>query len=340
MNRFNNLKKRFSQKLFEISLNKNKFDSIQKGILPKKVLFNTTNVCNANCVFCAYSLKTDPVMTMSNDLFALFCKQYSELNPNSWLCLSPTVGEPFNDIKVFEKIEIASRYNMDKIEIYSNAILLKKYKTQIIDSKINILQISFPDFNEEEYRLIFRTTKYKTSLEGIYELLKIHKDTNSPMLICINLRSRRNIKNIILEKDFIDYVKPFLSEKVSFSHITNFDNWAGLIKEGDLPEGMTLKKDLKQNVDTPCVRLFKMMFLSNGDVKLCGCRFKGSVNDDLIIGNIYNETLKNIWFSKKCFNIREKWFLQKKLPETCIECSLYKPMLGSYFNDKTNFIIE
>ena len=48
------------------------------------------------------------------------------------------------------------------------------------------------------------------------------------------------------EPDFINHIEPYLSDLVTFSAIEEYDNWAGLIKQSDLPEGMNLRPDTKE----------------------------------------------------------------------------------------------
>lgn len=323
---------KFNQKKFELFLDINKFNKIQRQVLPKKALFNISNVCTSNCIFCAYQYNHDPAMIMSNDLFELCCRQYSELQPNSWISLTPIIGEPFTDKEIFKKIELAKKYKIKRVEIYSNATLLKKYADEILNSRLDELYISFPDFDEREYEIIFRTGQYKNSIEGIYELLKKHRSKNSNLLIRLNIRGRKKLEAINKEKDFVEYIKPFLSDKVTIEVTKNYDNWCGQIKQSDLPQGMRLLKDIKILKGHPCMRLFKVMFLANGDVKLCGCRCKETIFDDLVIGNIYSNSLVDIWFNEKVYELRNKFFIGE-YPEVCINCTHYKYLDNRYFKE-------
>jgi len=324
--------------LFPAFISREKFNSYQYKELPRKAIFNTVNICNADCVFCAYQYKRDESLTMDNQIFQEFARQYAKLNPRGWITLSPTVGDPLVDTDLFDKIKILKEISSPRVQFYTNGILLKKKGNidKILASPLDKLIISFPDFNEQEYRKIFRTKHYRISLEGINELLVKHKELGSPLTISLNLRPARSIDLIKEEYDFKTYIQPYLSSRVVLSYMKSFDNWTGLIKPGDLPPGMVLNEDIKRETPIPCRRLFDIMFLATGDIKLCGCRFNGTLFDDLIIGNIKENTIEEIWFGEKAMKIREK-FVDYEYPSVCTDCSLYKPVLfHQVFSRKKN----
>ncbi len=319
-----------NQKKFEWFLSPKKFDEIQRTALPRKAAFNVSNICTSNCVFCAFQYNRDPVMIMGNDLFDLCCGQFSDLQPNSWITLTPLVGEPFTDREIFNKITMAKKRGIKRIETYSNGTLLDKNVEEILNSPLDELYISFPDFIEEEYKIIFRTNNYAISLKGIHNLLNKHSERKSNLLIQINIRGRKKPAEVFCEADFLRYIKPFLSPRVTLNFTPAYDNWAGMIKQEDLPAGMRLQNDTKRKAGLPCARLFEIIFLQNGDVKLCGCRFKRTIFDDLIIGNIYKNNLKDIWFGEKAYAIRNE-FLRGRYLDICKDCSLYKKIKYSLF---------
>ena len=306
------------------------FDRAQQTLLPIKAHVNVTNVCNSNCVFCGYQYCEDPRERMSDAVFEDFVVQYAGLTEDTYLSLTPTVGDPLLDKSLFKKISIAKGHGIRKIETYTNAILLEKYTEAILNSGVDELYISFPDFNRKEYELIFRTKKYEQSVDGIEYFLSRHKKLASPIAVRINLRARRPLEAIFKEPDYKRAVEPFLSDKVVVDETVAFDNWCGLIQKHDLPRGMNLKEDGRLTSTLPCMDLFKLMFLQNGDVKLCGCRFNRTVQDELIIGNIHEKSLRDIWFSERAFDIRRNW-MKGKYPDVCTGCCGSRPVTRALF---------
>ncbi|MBF0143654.1 MAG: radical SAM protein [Magnetococcales bacterium] len=317
-----------------------RFGRLQRRVLPRKALFNVSNLCNANCVFCAYQYSKEPKLFMADDLFEEICRQFIAFRPESWISLTPLVGEPLTDPHLFDKIALAKRLGAERIESYTNAILLKRHHRAILESGLDELCISFPDFDPTEFTLIFRSEKYQQALEGIHSLLALKKQRDHPLGIRINLRSRRPLEQITREPDYLRFVKPFVDTGLAtLDTTTAFDNWGGLITQSDLPEGMRLANENPRKRRIPCMRLFKFIALQEGDIKLCGCRFKGSIHDELTIGNIHRQDLAAIWFGEAAFAIRERFRLGL-FPEVCVDCSHYIPMRRPYFADPRNTLPE
>lgn len=230
----NNLKQRHFRHLFQ----KDQFDKIQSQVLPRKATFNVVNICNANCVFCAYQYIEDANSIMSNELFDTITKQYAQFHPDSFISLTPTVGDPLVDKDIFKKVEIAKKNGIKRVQFYTNAILLKRRLDELLAAPLDNLEVSLGDFDEEEYKLIYRVDKYKLVLEGISLLLQRLKAAKNPLRVDIQLRHRRPFQEILKSPDYIKFIEPFLTEHISISNTERFDSWMGMIKETDLLPGM------------------------------------------------------------------------------------------------------
>lgn len=310
--------------------NEENFDALSANILPRKLLIPNTNTCNANCVFCAYQYSTDPKQHMPNEIFERAVSDFVAFHPESYVSITPIVGDPLVDPEFFTKIKTAKKLGVKTLQAYTNAILLEKSVEDILTSGLDHLEISLADFNATEYKSIYRVDKYEKVLQGLHSLLRAHSQLNSSLSIDINLRSRRDIEDIVQEQDFINKVAPFLSDRVTLSKLDYFDNWTGLITNDQLPVGMELWAPAKDIKNLPCTRLFDLQVLANGNVRLCGCRSGKSVNDDLIIGNIKEKNLRDIWFSKEAFDLR-RGFFSNSLPDTCLKCSFYQEIGSKRF---------
>ncbi|PIN80031.1 hypothetical protein COV11_04830, partial [Candidatus Woesearchaeota archaeon CG10_big_fil_rev_8_21_14_0_10_30_7] len=127
---------------------------------------------------------------------------------------------------------------------------------------------------------------------------------------------------------FNKYIKPFLSKKVTYSFTPYFDNFGGMIKQEHLIGDMKLGRGNKIKT-TPCVKTFEAMILFDGSVRLCACRLKKTEFDELVIGNINKNTLKEIFFGENAKKVRER-FVQNNLAPVCKGCSLYRPVKKSW----------
>lgn len=303
--------------------NPNNFDGLQKKTLPRKLILDTINICNANCVFCAYQFKKDKNQIMSLDFIDKVTKDYAQFHPESFVTFTPTVGDPLIDKDIFKKVDIAKTNGIKRVQFYTNGILLKHKIDELFNSQIDNLEISFPDFENEIYNEIFRTNKYPEALEGLHLLLKMNKEGLRKLPIKINIRGKRPLEIIKSTPDFQEYIKPYLTDYIFITETPSFDNWMGMIEQNHLPKGMKLAEQQEAKIDKPCLRLFDLQVLANGDLRLCGCRFKDTVFDDLVFGNLKDKSLKDLWFSSKAFEMRSKFF-SNDLPGACKSCSYYE----------------
>ena len=80
--------------------------------LKKKFLglnVETINICNANCIFCAYQYQKRPTGTMDTKLFETLIADYVKIG-GGLLGLTPTVGEPLADTEIVERIKYARSF--------------------------------------------------------------------------------------------------------------------------------------------------------------------------------------------------------------------------------------
>ena len=117
--------------------------------------------------------------------------------------------------------------------------------------------------------------------------------------------------------------------------MVDYDNWAGSIGKSDL----TLPNEVEKKTSRkkiPCVRSFDVAVLFNGDVRLCAARINKTQFDDMVIGNINENSLEDIFFSNKAMEVRAK-FIEKKHPNACVGCSLYVPASEKLLNNKKEY---
>ena len=62
------------------------------------------------------------------------------------------------------------------------------------------------------------------------------------------------------------------------------------------------------------------MITVEGNFKICDCR---DVFGALEVGNVFNETIEQIWHGQKIKDLREKFFTPEILPEVCQKCEVY-----------------
>lgn len=301
-----------------------RYDELHARLLPRKLIVDSTNLCNSNCIFCAYQYREEAVSTLSLDLFSHAIQDYAKFHPESFVTLTPAFGEPLLDRTIFEKVRLAKAHGIQRVQFYTNAILLKKRLAELLASPLDNLEISLADFNREEYLRIYRVDKYPDVIEGVGLLLKTLKDEGRRLPVKLNLMGRRDWSEIQQEPDYLTHIAPYLTEFVFIDLTRDYDNWNGSIVASDLLPGMNLKTQRPSDVALPCRRAHDLQLLSDGTVRLCGARrLPSGQHDGLVVGNIKEQSFAEIWQSEKTRSVIKSFF-HGKAPDVCRDCSYFE----------------
>lgn len=281
-----------------------------------RLAIEITNCCNANCSFCAYKYMQRPKYILSNEQFKVFLDKYVEYGGGE-LKFTPIVGDPLMDTHFIEKIKMARQTGViTHMYTYTNLIGLKNFDIKdLLTSGIGKIDISTCFANKEMYQRLYGVDKYEEVMDNLRELAMMNKKLGIGVKINIFLRTDKPYEEMI-SSFYYKYFTEVLGCNVRI--MENWDNWTGFIKLEDLPKGQVFREigDMKE----PCHLLYKgLIILGNGDVGACWCRdFEGT----LIVGNIYQNSLEEIWNGEKLKTLRDNW-VTGKIPEVCKNCYQY-----------------
>ena len=292
----------------------------------------TTNICNANCIFCAYQYQSRPTGLMDMDLFEKVVEQYAQNNVGN-VNLTPTVGEPLADKYLLKRIKFIKKFkNIKKIGIYTNLISLKNFDLkEFVSSGLTDLGVSASGFDKDMYERVYRSKMYPKVYNNLIDLLKINNELGRPINITIDLRSDLSLSetfNLPDQKKLLEY-----TTKDKFFYKFRYDNWAGKIKQNDLIGIMKLRNKFNLNFNnlrvSPCSEFFSGPHVYwNGDVGICGCRDVDA--KELIIGSIKDPdtNINHVWANKKREKLIDEFISSPK--SICTNCSHYNNL--SVFN--------
>lgn len=297
---------------------------VQQDMSCSQLYLGTTNVCNARCVFCIYKNHVGPRGVMTFEIARKAMDEYVEMG-GRLICFSPTLGEPLLDPGLMEKIQYAVQLPRMGAYIFTNGSLLVKneaYK-ELVDSGIRHITISMGETDRDRYAEGYGVDLYPQVIDGVHRLMQYNKERGEKTKVTIAFRSTTAPASVVQSPDFKQYIKPFLSDRVDFNFMQNYDNWGGAIRPKDLRGIMQLRRipRVKKHM---CLRTLDLLVLYEGSVRLCGCRCKETEFDDLVVGNIQQDSLKNLYWGPKAQEIRDS-FAQNQLREVCKDCSLYMP---------------
>jgi radical SAM protein with 4Fe4S-binding SPASM domain len=311
--------------------------AVQSAQVGSYIIVMTTNICNAKCSFCAYprvvangTLETG---VMAMPVFQKAVTEWASTGGN-YMDFTPIVGDPLVDPGLIEKIKFAHSVGISRIDFTTNGILLNHHDNykKLVDLKVHGIHISIGATDEAQYQQIYGVDQYKKVISGLRNLLEYNRQNGEPVYINLRFRNAQHPSEILNSEDFVKHIKPFLSKKVEVNFTVDFDNWGGTIRQEELPGVMRLRKP-RPEIKIPCTSLFGFAVRHDGSVRLCGCRMKSSDLDDLVVGNINEQSLEEISSSAKTKNIIEGFYRGER-PETCKRCTLYTPVTRSWLKTR------
>lgn len=285
---------------------------------PWNLHIELTNICNADCIFCAYRFQSRKKMIMAKEVYSKALDDYCSMGGGE-LRLETCLGDPLLDPGFIERIRQARfRPEITKITTLTNGINLDRIGIEkILRCGIDEVGISSGPWDERLYKLIYHSDNYRRMRNNVVELLRKKIEIKSHAEIKILFRSNLSMKKTLELPDYKTI--RYLPHKVEFN--TDFDTWLGNIKEGDLLKGMHLRP-LSWLEKEPCYLLYDgPIVFADGKVGLCGCR-DFNADSELIIGNIMENSLLDLWRSEKTHVLRKR-FWQGDFPDICARCTAY-----------------
>jgi hypothetical protein len=304
---------------------------------PKTLFVETTNICNADCVFCAYPDQAGfrpGKGVMKDELFEKSLREYKAMpelktGKPKQINFTPLVGEPLVDPNIIARARRAKEMGF-RVTFFSNGILLNRIDLgALLDTQVETIAVSTSPFDRESHELLYRTQgKYDDLCQGLQRLLILRNERNSPTEVSLYFRAHINLKEILALPDFQRMILPHLRPqevKNLYAQVGSFDTWGGQIKQADLPAGMTLAQAPRLKY-RPCQWTFFLQVMYDGRVRACSCRFTGrekNEEDGLFVGDIQQNTLEEIWRGSAIRELRRR-FGKGDLPRVCKSCTMYR----------------
>ncbi len=320
------------ENIFSIKeLSKKFLNSFIPKILIKKLMienfttlgFEISNACNANCSFCAYRFMTRRRSIIKDELVYKVVKEYNN-NGGGTISFTPVVGDPLVDKNLLEKIKHCKKTNIEEIFLYTNGLFLNKFNTEkLLRSGLTRIAISTYLGNENGYKKYYGSNKYKLMIKNVTNLIKKNYHLGNIVNITLHLRVDLPEENWNKSSDFLNISKYLPSKNITW--LTKYENWSGKISKKDIPKGCVIEeKSFDENkFKSPCFEMYRRIhILADGEVGVCSCR---DIDAEINIGNIKENSLKDLWKGRTLKKYREDW-LNKKIPDICKNCDRYEPV--------------
>lgn len=268
--------------------------------LPDIVQIESTNICNAKCVFCPRDEMHRRQGVMDMDLFKKIVDECAALGITH--VRVHNYGEPFLDRQLVEKVRYAKQKGIQEVGMISNGSLITEELARgMIDAGLDAINISVDAAGKEVFERTRLNLDYETVTGNVRTLARLRKESGRthPKLILSFVRQNNS-------EDEQAFIKEW-SQVADKIHITDLHNWAGTLNS-------------KSNVNYPCYRLWlTFTVLWDGRVSLCCADFDGRH----ILGDLRTSTIAQVWNSPAYRAVRKQQ-LESGGPEICRTCDLPK----------------
>ena len=286
------------------------------------LVVETTNVCNADCVFCGYRYQSRPRQVINGELFRRTVDEFARLGGRE-ICLSGVVGDPLTDPGIVEKARYcAGRETFRRIGMFTNCLNLHQIGAEgLLTSGLTEITVSTTGFDEEMYRRLFRNPGFASMRSNLVALVRLNEALGRPVKIRIALRIDRPPGEVLADSGFAEVAG--LADVVGANHY--YDSWSGRIRGEELPGNMRLRPGWLSPFRgrRPCAELYGgISVLSNGTITACGCRDLDG-DSRLALGNMEDSSLEEAYFSQRLDTIRDNWLRKGEVPEICRDCGQY-----------------
>jgi len=270
-------------------INRHKLSDVVPLKVPYNIQLEPTDICNFKCEYCAHSVEGVGNNIMSWNNFMLVLNNLMEMSDDYKIVNLIGHGEPLIHPQISDMVYEINKCNITKrIEITTNGSLLTpKISDKLINAGLTRIIISLQGLNSEMYRKI---CKYNIDYDEFYNNIKYFYENKGKCTLHIKIADTALKDN---EKDKFFDMFGNICDDLYIEHIFPLYNidYTNKIRNDnhDNRYGYRLKEALI------CSQPFYQMYIkANGDVAPCTMHPAA-----LILGNIKNEKLKDIWYGTK-----------------------------------------
>jgi len=273
---------------------------------PITVSLELVNRCNLNCIMCYKKHHDEARAELSLNIIKKImdeCKKYKM--PSMILGLG---SETLMYDKAKEVIDMTREAQIQDVFFGTNGVILNDDVIEnIIKNKISRVEISIDAATAETYKKVRRVSVFEKVEKNVNKLVEAKKKAGSKLpiirlcFVVMDINKHETEQFIKKWKDKVDYID--FQRCVDFSHI-----------------------DKISDVDTEVIKnsfcsypFYSLNIWADGRVTPC-CSYYGK---KLILGNIHNSTLYDLWNSEEMKNIR-KQIENKNFNPICQKCLYFR----------------
>lgn len=278
---------------------------------PLHLDLEVTSRCNLLCPFCARTQRVEQgVWRNAADMdLGLFKKIVDDMAENKVFAMNMNVlGEPLIHKNIREMIEYAKSKGIIDVFFHTNAVLLnEKMSRDLIASGLDRLVISFDSPYKEKYEAVRVNAKYEHVLKNVIRFNEIKRETGS-----LSPLTRLNFIKLpgVTEQEIHDIIELF---KPHIDSIGLLDYIEG---DNSIRQSIEVSDDYRSKFVCSQI-LTRLTVYDDGSVLPCCSDY----DSELILGNLKDQTIQQIWNSDRLNEIRQLHFSGQfyKIP-ACAKC--------------------
>ncbi len=291
-----------------------------KEEFPGVIRIEPSATCNLACIHCPTGTLGNPVKgNMTKELFLKIKEEIKEFNIR--VAVLYMGGEPFINKNFFFMVEELKKINIPFIKTVTNGMLLnKKIINDIVNSGLDSIEISLDGNSSEINDFIRKNSNHQKVLDNLILLYEEKIKTNSKINITVSSTQFKKLdKNNKLVSSPSHWIEKKLEKYINLKMLNI--NYVDAIKWSDMKIDNTVfdvVEDENDITSNSCDHVINTMTVRyNGDIVPC-CY---DLTSQLIMGNILEDKLSNIWNNNKYLKLR-KSINNGKLFSICVDCSV------------------
>ena len=334
----------FRRKVYDSSLFDGSIRPLAKTLeeWPGAILIDTTNRCNAKCVWCPNPDLTN-VGSMDMDVYRKIIDDYG---PRGGVLTFGTFGEPLMDKHIKERIEYLHRYpEIHKIEVLTNGFFLNDNVIPVIlDNGVGV-DISLDELDKKTFEDV-KKMSFDVVSKNIVSFLELNSQAAHPVPVNIRIKTMKTVEETMRQELFKIITSHDCSVVLNSIDDNIISNWAGkldkesFLQEYEIPKTSKTQfthKRFNQTNIAPCTQLWKWMVVYwDGSVVLC-C---ADMFSQTIVGDLKSDSISEIWNGSKMKNFRNQMVGRKRFEvPLCQDCDIHLSWhnLKEYYDKGGNF---
>jgi len=273
---------------------------------PWLILLETTNRCNARCVYCNHRYIKE-FCDMDFDFYKRIVdetvKYGREIHPNGY-------GEPLLYPHIVDAIAYARDKGFKKIVIYTNASLLtREMSEQILDAGLTEIRFSVDACDKAGFERVSPPLKWEEVLANIECFQELKNKGGYSAKTMIRPTVTKEIYGAKLAK-----IRKFWESRVDKVVLVRECYWS-------TPAEMD-EHEFSSGAGFRCPRVYSFLEVkANGNLVICSCDYLGRY----VIANLHDTDFMEAFNSQKFNDIREAMETGKNYPTICHLCHEASP---------------